>query len=155
MQNGGMQLINSRRASEAHISTGLALLRRTGWNKDLAFSHEERRQWKLCGLLPAAVETQVMQLDRVRVQLDMMPDPVLKYLVLRDLRDRNERLFFQLCAASPEEMLPLIYTPTIGTICQRFSELYRFPRVRPDGCPAGRPQVLTAARMPRGLRRHG
>ena len=110
--------------------SGAAVLRRSGENRDLAFTPAERRQLRLTGLLPAAVETLALQAQRVRLQLAALPNDVQRHLLLRDVRERNEQLFFHLCQRTPEEFLPLIYTPTIGAICLRYSELWRSPRVR-------------------------
>ena len=103
---------------------------RGGLNKDLAFTAAERRRLRLVGLLPAAVETQAAQLERLRLQLAGLHDDLHRYLWLRDVRARNERLFFLLCQTRPEELLPLIYTPTIGAACTRYSEFWTAPRVR-------------------------
>ena len=120
------------------MDTGAWVLRRSGLNKGLAFSSEERRTLRLSGLLPATTETQARQLERVQRQLAGLQDDLHRYLWLRDLRDRNERLFFQLCQTQPEQLLPLIYTPTIGAACIRYSQTWTTPRVTPPRrTPAG------------------
>lgn len=117
-------------AAPAGVLAGATVLRHQVRNSDLAFSHEERRSLRLEGLLPAAIESRAVQLQRVRLQLASLPDDIQRHLLLRDLRERNERLFFQLCRQAPAEFLALVYTPTIGAVCLRYSELWRSPRVR-------------------------
>lgn len=97
-------------------------------NKGMAFSIEERQLLGIHGLLPAAVKTQEEQLELCRLNLERYPDDLLKYIYLIGLLDRNERLFYRLLMSNVEQMMPLVYTPTVGLACQKFGLIYRRPR---------------------------
>ncbi|XP_035736123.1 NADP-dependent malic enzyme-like isoform X1 [Vespa mandarinia] len=97
-------------------------------NKGMAFSIEERQLLGIHGLLPAAVKTQEEQLELCRLNLERYPDDLLKYIYLIGLLDRNERLFYRLLMNNVEQMMPLVYTPTVGLACQKFGLIYRRPR---------------------------
>ncbi|KAF7405160.1 hypothetical protein HZH66_004066 [Vespula vulgaris] len=97
-------------------------------NKGMAFSIEERQLLGIHGLLPAAVKTQEEQLELCRLNLERYPDDLLKYIYLIGLLDRNERLFYRLLMDNVEQMMPLVYTPTVGQACQKFGLIYRRPR---------------------------
>jgi len=97
-------------------------------NRGTAFSLEEREALGLTGLLPTAVSTMEAQLRRVYGQYQRQPDDLAKNGYLAALRDRNEVLFYRLLCEHIEEMLPIVYTPTVGTAIERFS--YEFGRPR-------------------------
>jgi malate dehydrogenase (oxaloacetate-decarboxylating) len=97
-------------------------------NKGTAFTPEERARLGLVGVFPAAVETIEQQLDREYHAFQSRPTPLDKHLMLRGLQDRNEILFYRLVGDHLAEMLPIIYTPTVGEACQHFSHTYRHPR---------------------------
>src|SRR5271165_3404822 len=97
-------------------------------NKGTAFSEEERSELGLRGLLPAVVETLEQQVRRRYQAYQEQPTDVARHINLRALQDTNEMLFYRLAADHIEEMLPILYTPTVGLACQRFSEMYRRPR---------------------------
>jgi malate dehydrogenase (oxaloacetate-decarboxylating) len=97
-------------------------------NRGTAFSLEERKALGLTGLLPSAVSTMEAQLRRVYGQYQRQPDDLAKNGYLSALRDRNEVLFYRLLCEHIEEMLPIVYTPTVGTAIERFS--YEFGRPR-------------------------
>ena len=97
-------------------------------NKGTAFSEEERSALGLRGLLPAVVETLEQQVRRRYLAYQEQPTDVARHINLRALQDTNEMLFYRLVADHTEEMLPVLYTPTVGLACQRFSEIYRRPR---------------------------
>jgi malate dehydrogenase (oxaloacetate-decarboxylating) len=97
-------------------------------NKGTAFSDHERDIFQLHGLLPPHVGSLDEQVDRRIQALDQQSSPFNKYAFLRDLQDTNETLFYALLVRHVEEMLPLVYTPTVGEGCQRFSEIWRKPR---------------------------
>lgn len=120
---------NSNSSSEpTDTPTGIALLREPLLNKGLAFSDEEREALGLRGLLPPRVLTQEQQVDRVLEQLRRLPTDLDKYMSLNALHDRNQALFFRVIHEHPDEMMPIIYTPTVGLACQRYSEIYQRPR---------------------------
>jgi malate dehydrogenase (oxaloacetate-decarboxylating) len=97
-------------------------------NKGTAFSEKERSELGLRGLLPAAVETLEQQVHRRYHTYQEQPTDIARHINLRALQDTNEMLFYRLVADHIEEMLPILYTPTVGLACQRFSEIYRRPR---------------------------
>jgi len=107
---------------------GIALLRLTLTNKGTAFTLEERSALGLDGLLPTQVNTMDQQLDRVYRGYLREPSPIMKYQYLRALQERNETLFYALLARHMEEMLPIVYTPTVGQAVQEFSFLYQTAR---------------------------
>ena len=97
-------------------------------NKGTAFSEEERSELGLRGLLPAVVETLEQQVRRRYLAYQEQSTDLARHINLRALQDTNEMLFYRLVSDHIEEMLPILYTPTVGSACQRFSEIYRRPR---------------------------
>ena len=97
-------------------------------NKGSAFSVEERRAFNLEGLIPTAVETIEEQVARAYQQFRHIDNDLAKHIYLRHTQDTNETLFLRLVTDYIEEMLPLIYTPTVGLACQLFSQIYRNKR---------------------------
>src|ERR1700722_10307722 len=108
--------------------SGFDLINSPRLNKGTAFSDHERDVFDLHGLLPTHVGSLDEQIDRRREALRAQPNNFSKYSFLRDLQDTNETLFYALLVRNIEEMLPLVYTPTVGEGCQRFSEIWRKPR---------------------------
>ncbi|MEV7094862.1 NAD-dependent malic enzyme [Amycolatopsis sp. NPDC051045] len=96
--------------------------------KGTAFSREERGDLGLLGLLPHAVKTLDDQVAHTYQEFSRRRDELDKHIYLRALQDRNETLFYRLLAEHVEEMLPIVYTPTVGEACERFSDIYRRPR---------------------------
>ncbi len=108
--------------------SGLDLIRSPLLNKGTAFTDEERTAFSLHGLLPPHIGRLDEQVDRRLKALRAIPTPFQKYSFLRDLQDSNETLFYALLTRNIEEIMPLVYTPTVGEGCQRFSEIWRKPR---------------------------
>ncbi|NWN83612.1 MAG: NAD-dependent malic enzyme [Halomonas sp.] len=94
-------------------------------NKGSAFSQEERIEFNLIGLLPQCVETIEEQLERAYRQYQQCQTDLDKHIYLRAIQDDNETLYYRLVSEHLEEMLPIIYTPTVGRACQEFSNIYR------------------------------
>lgn len=107
---------------------GIALLRLVLSNKGTAFTEDERVALGLDGLLPPQVNTLEQQVERVYRGFLREPDPISKYQYLRALQERAETLFYALLERHLEEMMPIIYTPTVGQAVQQFSHLYQNPR---------------------------
>jgi malate dehydrogenase (oxaloacetate-decarboxylating) len=108
--------------------SGFDLINSPRLNKGTAFSDHERDLFDLHGLLPPHIGNLDEQVERRLEALRSQPDSFSKYSFLRDLQDANETLFYALLVRNVEEMLPLVYTPTVGEGCQRFSEIWRKPR---------------------------
>jgi malate dehydrogenase (oxaloacetate-decarboxylating) len=104
---------------------GAALLDDPLRNKGTAFNAEERRALGLDGLLPPAVETLEQQAVRAYDAFGRYGDDLGRHIYLRALQDRNEVLFYKLLVDHVEEMLPIVYTPTVALACQQFSRIYR------------------------------
>jgi malate dehydrogenase (oxaloacetate-decarboxylating) len=117
----------ARRVVHTRLS-GYELLLHPGLNKGTAFTEEERDAFALHGLLPPHIGTLEDQCERRKHFLDLHPLPFDKYMLMRDLQDSDETLFYALIARYTEELLPVVYTPAVGEGCQRFSEIWRKPR---------------------------
>jgi malate dehydrogenase (oxaloacetate-decarboxylating) len=107
---------------------GQALLADPRLNKQSAFSDSEREELGLVGLLPQRVETIDQQLLRVRRQLSEQPSVLAKNVYLRELHDRNETLFYRLLIEDLPELMPIVYTPTVGEAIREYSHAFRRPR---------------------------
>jgi malate dehydrogenase (oxaloacetate-decarboxylating) len=108
--------------------SGYDLINQPMLNKGTAFTDEERDSFGLHGLLPPHVAAMEVQIKRRLRALEGLPRGFEQYAFLRELQDTNETLFYALLAGNIEQMLPLVYTPTVGEGCQRFSEIWRKPR---------------------------
>ncbi|EJR14214.1 oxaloacetate-decarboxylating malate dehydrogenase [Bacillus paranthracis] len=118
-------------ASNGSLETtlrGVEVLSTPLLNKGVAFTQEEREELGLKGLLPPAVLTLEEQARRAYEQFCSQPDDLLKNVYLTALHDRNEVLFYRLLTDHLREMLPIVYTPTVGVAIQRYSHEYRKPR---------------------------
>jgi len=107
---------------------GPHLLSHAMYNKSTAFTREERAAFGLDGLLPDAVSTMEMQAARVHGNIVRKDDPVERYIGLAALQDRNEHLFYRVLVDHLEEYLPIVYTPTVGRVCQMYSRIFRRAR---------------------------
>lgn len=107
---------------------GQTLLENPIYNKGSAFTEAERDVYGLRGLLPPHVDTLDEQLARAYGAFREAEGDLGKHIYLRQLQDTNEVLFYRLLLGHIEEMLPVVYTPTVGLACQRFSQIYRRPR---------------------------
>ncbi|MDM3894373.1 NAD-dependent malic enzyme [Mycobacterium intracellulare] len=96
--------------------------------KGTAFTEDERRRLGLMGLLPTTVKTLEQQAEHCWHEFSTRRDDLDKHIYLRALQDRNETLFYRVLLDHIPEALPIVYTPTVGEACQRFSEIYRRPR---------------------------
>jgi malate dehydrogenase (oxaloacetate-decarboxylating) len=107
---------------------GFTLLNHPRFNKGTAFTEEERDAFDLHGLLPPHVGTLAEQIARRQRAFDAYETGFEKYSFMRDLQDINETLFYALLLSDVRKFMPIVYTPTVGEGCQRFSEIWRKPR---------------------------
>ncbi|EPY5269449.1 NAD-dependent malic enzyme [Klebsiella pneumoniae] len=123
-----MQFTHKKNRSLYIPYAGPVLLEFPLLNKGSAFSMEERSNFNLLGLLPEVVETIEEQAERAWIQYQGFKTEIDKHIYLRNIQDTNETLFYRLIGNHLEEMMPVIYTPTVGAACERFSEIYRRAR---------------------------
>ncbi len=107
---------------------GRHLLKDPFLNKGTAFTAEERRAFHIEGRLPPRIETLEEQVERQYEQFSSCKTNLEKYVYLRELQDYNRILYYSLVKHHLEEMLPIVYTPTVGEAIQEFSHIYREPR---------------------------
>ena len=116
-------------AERVHVALrGLHLLDHPMYNKSTAFTREERSVFGLEGLLPAVVSSMEQQSRRAYANIARKTDPLERYIGLAALQDRNEHLFYRVLTDHIEELLPIVYTPTVGRACQQFSHIFRRAR---------------------------
>jgi malate dehydrogenase (oxaloacetate-decarboxylating) len=108
--------------------SGHALIDTSLLNKGSAFSKQERETFNLSGLLPPLIETIDEQVERAYSQFSAFKSSLDKHVYLRRIQDMNETLYYSLIQAHLEEMMPIIYTPTVGEACEKFSDIYRCAR---------------------------
>src|SRR5512134_787283 len=118
----------TRAAVPAWFPRGIALLHDPTLNKGTAFTEAERDALGLRGLLPPRVLSQEVQVDRVLENFRRKTSDLEKYINLTALHDRNEALFFRVVIDHPDEMMPIIYTPTVGLACQQYGHIMQRPR---------------------------
>ena len=107
---------------------GVDVLKDKRISKSTAFTAEEKEQMGLRGLLPYAISSQDKQKQRVIENIRRKESSIEKYIFLSALQDRNERLFYKTVMDYLPELLPVIYTPTVGEVCQQFSHIYRIDK---------------------------
>ena len=107
---------------------GSNLLHNPLYNKGSAFTYDERDELGLFGLLPPHIDDLEIQIQRSHQAFASKNTDIGRHIYLRQLQDTNETLFYALVGRYLTEMLPIVYTPTVGLACQRFSEIYRRPR---------------------------
>ncbi|KAJ8641045.1 hypothetical protein MRB53_017739 [Persea americana] len=110
------------------VASGYSLLRDPHHNKGLAFTEKERDAHYLRGLLPPTCFTQALQEKKVLQNIRQYQVPLQRYMALMDLEERNERLFYKLLIDNVEELLPIVYTPTVGEACQKYGSIFRRPQ---------------------------
>jgi malate dehydrogenase (oxaloacetate-decarboxylating)(NADP+) len=108
--------------------SGVDLLHNPALNKGTAFTQAERETLGLQGLLPPHIHTQEEQVLRVMENFYRKPNDLERYIHMMALQGRNETLFFRVVLERIEEMMPIIYTPTVGQGCQEYGHIFRRPR---------------------------
>ena len=111
-----------------NIPTGIDLLRKPTLNKGTAFTEKEREALGLEGLLPPYVNSLEKQVIRVMENFYKKPTDLERYIYLMSLLDRNETLFYRVVMDKIKEMMPIVYTPTVGQACQEYGHILRKPR---------------------------
>ena len=104
---------------------GADILRDSRLSKSVAFTRAEREQFGIRGLLPYAVSTQEIQVKRVLANMRRKANDIERYIFLMALEDRNERLFYRVLQENIVELLPIVYTPTVGQACSEYSHIFR------------------------------
>src|ERR1700742_1202439 len=120
--------MNAPTKTTAKELTGYDRLHNSRLNKGTAFTEAERHAFGLEGLLPPAVLSLELQIARRHDEIARLNDDLLKYLVLSDLQMRNETLFYAVLMSGQATYMPLVYTPTVGEACQKFSHIFREAR---------------------------
>ncbi|KAK6264134.1 hypothetical protein QUC31_012267 [Theobroma cacao] len=110
------------------VASGYSLLRDPHHNKGLAFTEKERDAHYLRGLLPPTVISQELQVKKMMRSIRQYQVPLQKYMAMMDLQETNERLFYKLLIENVEELLPVVYTPTVGEACQKYGSIFRRPQ---------------------------
>ena len=129
MPEGSYELVGTPDGWTARISArGVAVLAAPAINRGTAFTAEQRHELGLTGLLPSGVSTLDRQLRRTYAQYSHQGDDLAKWVYLNNLHNRNEVLFYKLPSEHIEEMLPIVYTPTVGSAIQQFSNEFRRSR---------------------------
>ncbi len=114
--------------AETGRHSALDLIRDPLLNRGVAFTEEDRTRLGLRGLLPSAIQTLDVQVTRAYGAWLEESTDIGRHINLRTLQDTNETVFYKLIGEHIEQVLPIVYTPTVGVACQRFSEIYRRPR---------------------------
>ncbi|XP_058206708.1 NADP-dependent malic enzyme [Rhododendron vialii] len=110
------------------VASGYSLLRDPHHNKGLAFTLKERDAHYIRGLLPPVVMSQELQEKKLLHNIRQYQLPLQKYTAMMDLAERNERLFYKLLIDNVEELLPVVYTPTVGEACQKYGSIFQRPQ---------------------------
>ncbi|TKY48213.1 NADP-dependent malic enzyme [Spatholobus suberectus] len=133
---GPQDVYGEDRATEDHfvtpwsvsVASGYTLLRDPHFNKGLAFTEKERDAHYLRGLLPPSVIPQETQVKKMIQHIRQYQVPLQKYMAMMDLQERNERLFYKVLIDHVEELLPVVYTPTVGEACQKYGSIFMRPQ---------------------------
>ncbi|KAH1067420.1 hypothetical protein J1N35_032407 [Gossypium stocksii] len=107
------------------VASGYSLMRDPRYNKGLAFTEKERDAHYLRGLLPPVVLSQELQEKKMMNLIRQYEVPLHRYMAMIGLQETNERLFYKLLIDNVEELLPVVYTPTVGEACQKYGSIFR------------------------------
>ncbi len=104
---------------------GREVLKNPRLNKGTAFTQHERDELGLNGVLPPVISTMEQQVERALANMRRQSTDIDKYIFLSSLQKRNERLYFRLLIEHTQELMPLVYTPTVGQACEEFAAIFR------------------------------
>src|SRR5262245_29389081 len=110
------------------MKRGFEILRDKARNRSITFARGERERLGLRGLLPYSVVSKRQMVARLMANLERLPRDIDRYMLLSSVQERNERLFYQTVIEHIDQILPLIYTPTVGEACREFSHIAREPK---------------------------
>ncbi len=114
--------------NQENNASGFDVLFNPSLNKGTSFTKAERKKFKLRGLLPPGISDPDIQLDRALQNMRRKHSDIEKYIFLSALQGRNERLFYRLVLENITEVMPIIYTPTVGQACSEFAAIFREPK---------------------------
>ena len=117
------------------MKRGFDVLHDKSLNRSITFSRRDRDRLGLRGLLPHSLATPRQLVDRLMANLARLPRDIDRYMLLSSVQERNERLFYQTVIEHIDQIMPLIYTPTVGEACKEFSHIARDPKgffITPD-----------------------
>ena len=118
----------SQSQSEPAVLDGPVYLNDPYLNKGTAFTDAERSELGLHGLLPPRVLSQDLQADKIMENLRKKPDALQKYIAMMSLESRNKHLFYRVVLDNLRELMPIVYTPTVGQACQEYGHIFQRPR---------------------------
>jgi len=110
------------------VQIGRELLNNAVYNKGLAFTFQERREFNLHGLMPAVYRTLDTQSKQIMANIRRMKDPLDQYVFFMTILDSNAKLFFRTLCENLPTLMPIVYTPTVGLACQKFGDIFIRPR---------------------------
>ena len=109
--------------------SGMDYMRDPKLFKGMGFTLEERQTLGIHGLLPPRFKTQEEMAEHSLRNLRRFKDPLNMYMYMADLLERNEKLFYKVLSENTEELMPIVYTPTVGLACQKFGLAFKRPKV--------------------------
>jgi len=110
------------------VQIGRELLNNAQYNKGLAFTFQERREFNLHGLMPAVYRTLDTQSRQIMANITRMKDPLDQYVFFMNILDTNAKLFYRTLCENLPALMPIVYTPTVGLACQKFGDIFIRPR---------------------------
>eukprot|EP00112_Aurelia_sp_Birch-Aquarium-sp1_P013995 Seg2997.1 transcript_id=Seg2997.1/GoldUCD/mRNA.D3Y31 product="NADP-dependent malic enzyme mitochondrial" protein_id=Seg2997.1/GoldUCD/D3Y31 len=128
LEQSGDESKRARRVRKIPTVRGADIMRDPKLTKSTGFTMEERQILGIHGLLPPVVNTQEIEMKRVMNEVRVNKTDLQRYIQLCALQARNERLFFRCLMEHTDELMPIVYTPTVGQACQEYGMIFRDPR---------------------------